>query len=243
MRQNIDDYLAFEIKKELADRYFGFRKLIEDNISDYDKQIHASSQRLEQKTGYDLIRIYILLKDENLIHDFIQLSGLQEKFFFDPYITESPTLRKKVFSRQHVSGLTRAGRFKNLVFYNYDCLERHILDYRTSFMKIDEEREIISEEINLFYQKNDLSSIMGFLRGLDGTNSFKSGDVEGAFIPQNGNSLEKKLKVTPPPPTNELLPDIQPIVSLDQVKKPLKKLINSAYKLHGKLDWKEIINS
>lgn len=243
MKQSIDDYIAFEIKKELADRYFGFRKLIEDDIREYDNQVLASYLRLEQKIGYDLVRLYILLKEENLILEFLQLAGLHEKIFFDPYLTESPTLRKKVFVGQPISGLTRAGRFKYLVFNNYACLERHIEEYRTIFMKLSEERETISEEIKLFYQKNDLSYIMSFLRGINNGNSFKTGDLEGALIPQNGTTLESKMKVTPPPPAEQLLPNIEQIAPLDNIKKPLRKIVDKAYQLHGSLDWKKIIYS
>ncbi len=81
MMQDIDQMLSFEVKKEIADRYFGFRKLIEEDIQDYDDQILSSFRRLEQKIGFDLVRLYILLKDGQLIHDFFQVAGLDDKLF------------------------------------------------------------------------------------------------------------------------------------------------------------------
>jgi len=49
MTHDIDQMLSFEVKKEIADRYFGFRKLIEEDIQDYDDQVLLSFRRLEQK--------------------------------------------------------------------------------------------------------------------------------------------------------------------------------------------------
>jgi len=115
MAHDIDQMLSFEVKKEIADRYFGFRKLIEEDIQDYDNQVLLSFRRLEQKIGFDLVRLYILLKDRELIHEFFQASNLDERLFFDPYLTESETIKQRVFAGRSVHGLT-----KNSRFYFYD---------------------------------------------------------------------------------------------------------------------------
>ena len=93
--QDIDEMLSFEVKKELADRYFGFRKLIEEDIEDYDNQVVAAFRRLEQKIGFDLVRLYILLKDEQVIHDFFQITGLKERLFFDTYHPQTGLCRNR----------------------------------------------------------------------------------------------------------------------------------------------------
>ncbi len=240
MRPSIEDLLSYEIRKEIAGRYFGFRKLIEDDIRNYDNQILESSLRLEQKIGYDLVRLYILLKDEDLIHDFFAIAGLEQLIFFDPYLMESPTLRKKVFAGQEVYGLTKAGRFKNIVKDTYQALADHIDDYRGSLTKLHMEQETIVEEIKLFYKKNDLGMIMGFLRGLEGNSVFSSGNMEGGHTPQTGEGLEEKMRVNPPPPVKELLPSIAPIAPYNQIKKQLKIIIERAFRLQHNLDWREI---
>ncbi|MCL7486752.1 MAG: hypothetical protein M8357_01075 [Desulfobulbaceae bacterium] len=243
MQDDINKQLTFEIKKEMADRYFGFRKLIEEDIQEYGNQVFTSFRRLEQKIGFDLVRLYILLKDEDLIHEFFQLAGLEERIFYDPYLTESQTLRKKVFAGQKIRGLTRAGRFKNMIFDTYDALVADVDEYRRNLMKLADERETIAEEINQFYHKHDLGTMMDFLRGLDGSEQYKSGSMEGGIIQQSGQQLDEKMKVKPPPPVEELLPAIPPIAPLAQIKGRLKKIIERAYKLHNHLDLKEIAQS
>ena len=42
------------------------------------------------------------------------LAGLDERLFYDPYLTESPTIEKRVFAGRDVRGLTRNSRFRNM---------------------------------------------------------------------------------------------------------------------------------
>ncbi|NOQ45993.1 MAG: hypothetical protein GQ559_04880 [Desulfobulbaceae bacterium] len=241
MNQDIEKMLSFEVKKEIADRYFGFRKLIEDDILDYDSQVIAAFRRLEQKIGFALVRIYILLKDERVIHDFFQVIGLKEKLFFDPYLTESPTIKKRVFTGQQPHGLTRKSRFRNMVTDTYESIAEHIDEYRVNLKVLAEEQEVIAEEIRLFYQKNDLSTIMGFLRGLGGSDAYKSGAMEGGLTPRTGESLEEKMLVTAPPPVDELLPILPEVAPLGKIKGKLKPIIDRAFELQGQPEMRDFI--
>jgi hypothetical protein len=233
--------LSFEVKKEIADRYFGFRKLIEDDIQNYDDQLLASFRELEQKIGFDLVRLYILLNDRQLIHDFFQIAGLDERLFFDPYLTESPTIKKRVLVGLKPHGLTRSSRFRNMIFDIYEELVRHVDEYRANMEKLREERDTISEEINLFYQKNDLGTIMGFLRGLGGP-AGKSGPMEGGLTPDTGRSLDKKMQVHPPPPVEDTLPDIPLIPPLARIKGRLKPIVDKAFERQGEPEIRELVH-
>ncbi len=240
--QDIDQMLSIEVKKEIADRYFGFRKLIEDDIQMYDVEVLASFRRLEQKIGFDLVRLYILLKDSQLIHDFFQIAGLDERLFYDPYLAESPTIRKRVFARRSVHGLTRNSRFRNMGLDGYEELRRHVEEYRENLEQLRAEQETISEEIKLFYQKNDLGTIMGFLRGLGGTGASKSGSMEGGLTPNTGESLDKKMKVHPPDPVETVLPDISQLPELNTIKTQLKTVLDKAYKRQGEPEMRELVH-
>jgi len=230
---DIDKVLSYEIKKEIADRYFGFRKLIEDDIKGYDNMVVTALKRLEQQIGFDLVRLYILLKDEAVIHDFFRVIGLDDRLFYDPYLAESPTIRKRVFAGKTPHGLTRKSRFRNMIIDTYEDLVRHVREYRERVKAIKEEQETIAEEINLFYEKNDLSTIMGFLRGLGGSGSYKSGAMEGGLTPQTGSNLEEKMRVTPPPKVEELLPILPELPPYKQIKHELEPIIERAYQLQG----------
>ncbi|MDH3346766.1 MAG: hypothetical protein OEM02_01515 [Desulfobulbaceae bacterium] len=242
MEQNIEDVLTLEIKKQIADRYFGFRKLIEEDIKEYDNQVLNSSARLERIIGFEFVRMYILLKDEKLIQSFLKLAGQQYLPFYDPYLTESPTIRKRLFSGLKLRGFTNGGRFKNLVFDTYDALSNQVEVYRKNIALLSDDWENIAEEIEVFYKQNDISSIMSFLRTLDGDTSYRSGSMEGGINPENNQRLEQKMKVRPPRRVEEQLPEFSSMPQLSAIKKQLKNISSEAYDLHDELDWRVIVN-
>jgi hypothetical protein len=160
---------------------------------------------------------------------------LHEKYFYDPYLTESPTIRRRVFQGVKRRGLTKGGRFRNLVLDCYESLEDHVNQYRAQLGVLVEDRELINEEIKLFYKNNDLGMIMGFLRGLDGTTPTHEGPMAGGLEVGLDDSLDRNMQVEPPPPIEATLPIIPPLLPAHEIRNELKKLIDLAYKLHGRM--------
>jgi hypothetical protein len=231
MRPSVEDILAFEIKKELADRYFGFRKIIEEDKLELDEKIKRQTTILEKRIGFELIRLYILLKDEDLIHSFMKLVGWEEKLFYDQYITESITIRKRVFKGIKISGLTRRGRFNNLVFDTYERLIEHVDHYRQKLEELQTIHATINEEISLFYKKNDIGSIMDFFRSMESTN--ENGSMWTKPLDSSAETFRQKMKIDPPPPIDKELTSVPPLVPVSNIRKELKKLIDQAFKFHG----------
>ena len=231
MQPKIEDILSYEIKKELADRYFGFRKLIEEDKLNLNEKIRQHSIILEKRICFELVRIYSLLKDEQLINRFIDLTGWKERLYYDPYLIESPTIRKRVFLGIKKRGLTKAGRFKNLFQDSYDRLVIHVEQYRQQLQELIENHKLIDEEIKLFYRQYDIGYIMGFLRNLDSNQAADS--IGGGAEAGLNDAYAEKLRVKPPLPIEQQLPVIPPLIARPQIRKELKKLIDTAYRLHG----------
>ena len=231
MQPNFEDVLAFEIKKELADRYFGFRKMIEEDKLDLNEKIKLQTTILEKRIGFELIRLYILLKDEDLIQSFMELVGWEEKLFYDQYITESATIRKRVFKGITIRGLTRRGRFNNLVIDTYERLIEHVDRYREQLEDLLTTHATINEVIILFYKKNDIGSMMDFFR------SMESADGNGSMWvkPEVGSAetFRQKMKIEPPPPIDKVLTSVPPLVPVSNIRQEFKKLIDQAFKFHG----------
>jgi len=202
---DLNTTLAFEVKKEIADRYFGFRKIIEEDSDAYQKDIIAGSLELEEKIGFDLVRLYVLLRDNALIDDLFRITGLGEILFYDQYVSKSPTIRKRVLADIPVHGLTRKRRFQNMFFDIYDSLEKHVAEYRQNILTLAEDQETIKEEINLFYKKNDISGIMLFLRGMDGVTPGSSGPMAGTINSDSAITMEERMRLQPPQPIEKIL--------------------------------------
>jgi len=233
MQADISQALSFEIKKELADRYFGFRTFIEQEKDELHRQARHCSSTVEQKICFDFVRLYIMLKDPKLIRMFFDLTGLDEDVFYDPYTVTSPTIRKKVFCQVKTRGLTKAARFKNLFLDSYDKLSHHVEVYREKVACLLLEHQTILEEIDIFYRNNDLGHIMGFLRSLDrdcliGSDLHKA--ASGLVSPDH---FEEKMKVKPPLPVDDMLSMVPSLPPLPLIKKELKNLAELALKGHN----------
>ncbi len=231
MVTNIQDVLAYEIKKEMADRYFGFRKLIEEDTLDLKEKARQHSFILEKRISFDLIRIYILLREKKIIQDFLHLTGFKEELFYDPYLAESQNIKTRVFQGTKLRGFTWKGRYKNMIFDIYERLVVHTEQYREMASELEELGETIQEEIKIFQRNNDLGNIMGFLRSLDRHSSH--GAMQGGMEAGIAENLQKKLQIQPP----ELKSSQEAILNtpppLSSIKSRLKELLNEAYKLHG----------
>ena len=227
MGPDITDYLAYEIKKEIADRYFGFRKLIEDDTQDYQDKIRQYSYILEKRISFDLIRLYILLKDSLLVHLFCEQAGFEEKLFYDVELTRSETIRVRVFQGVRFHGFTKAGRFKNFGLECYERLAENVEQYNKKVEELRDVRETISEEIRIFYRKNDISAILSFLRSMG--NPSLSSQMAGGMEVGLADSLEKKLEIKPPFPIEQYLPMIPNLKTPDLIHKDLVRLIKEAY--------------
>ena len=83
--------------------------------------------------------------------------------------------------------------------------------------------------------------MMDFLRGLEGSGTYTSGPMAGAILSQTGEKLARKMKVQPPPPVDEQLPEIPPVAPLSEIKKQLKKIVGRAFKNHADIDIKDFI--
>jgi len=226
---DISKIMTYEIKKEVADRYFGFRKLIEEDKEALAQAIHRQSITTEQKICLDLARIYTMLKGRELIDRFLVVSGLDEAIFYDEYMTTSPTIRATIFAGVKARGLTKSGRFTKLFLGCYEMLARHVDHYREKYAELLEDRELISEEIEVFYRKNDIESILGFMRSLDDHgNNVLAGPVQTG----SGKSLQKKMKVQPPQPLENILSLFPPLVPMPEIRRDLKKLAELALKGH-----------
>ncbi len=229
--EDITKILSFEVKKEIAERYFGFRKRIESDKDQYEQRLTASSLELENDIGFDLIRIYILLHSEDLIRQFIRLVGLPQDFFYDPYFVQSATIRRRVFCGQKLRGWTRNGRFRHMFYDTYTSLALHVEKYCKVLSELTEEQETIREQINLFYRKNDIDSIMSFIRRIDNPDPGRSELLQAGRDGDPQHGLDEKMRLHPPLPACDLLPSISPLPPIKAIYPQLRRLIDEALRI------------
>lgn len=234
--EDIDKVLAYQIKKDIADRYFGLRKLIEQDSAAYLDTIVDATTEFEAGIGLDLIRLYILLCEPDLIRQFQQLLDLDGDFFYDAYLCSSPTIRARLFASEACPGITRRMRYQRLFFSIYERLQARSESYRRTRQEIEEQWETIVEQINLFYRKNDLQNILSFIKTLDQHDEHLL--TGGRPDPGDRAALENKMHLQPPDSVETLLPRMPVLPSLDLVKERLLPLLKIAFRAQPELDVK-----
>ena len=237
--QDIESFLALEVKKEIADRYFGSRKQIEDDSREYDRRVQEALRQLEGTVGVELLRLYLLLGSEPLINDFFRLTGLRDETFLDPYLLRSPTIRRRLLTGQRCHGLTRRACFRNLVLDAYSRLLEAAAAYRATLARLAEEQRAIVEEIDQFHRTNDLGAMMGFLRGLDSAGG-ESG-LAGAVASGQDSDLAEKMRLQAPPAAGQLLPQLPELPPLKSCRSKLIDLADAAWEQQGRPDIKDLV--
>lgn len=226
----LDDVMAAELKQEIAGRYFGFRKLIEEDSQDYAQKVREHSFILEKRISFDLIRVYLLLRDESLIQEFMELVGLNERLFFDRYLLDSPSIQTRVFECQRFPGWTRKGRFVRYFFTCYENLAFHVKVFDGKVRELENLQGAITDEIKYFYRQNNISAIMAFLRSLGDQQAGGAKHMQGGMEIGLAEGLDSKLMIRPPAPIEQLLPMIKPLPPLAEIRRPLKKLVKESYR-------------
>ncbi len=239
--QDINKMLSFEVKKEIADRYFGFRKLIEKDIINYKELTETALKLFKKNIIMDMARIKFLLNYQEIIYMFLKITGLSEMERIVARPEFSVDVKKIDLEHIPIRGITRKRRFSNMLFSLYNNLSMDIKSYRVFYKQIEQEQQTISEEVKLFYQKNDLGIIMDFFRNLDGPGSYKTGEMEGGLTPGTSKKLEEKMRVTPPLPTDQTLPILPLPHPPGEIKGKLKQIADTSWSRQGKPNITELI--
>ncbi|MEW6218393.1 MAG: hypothetical protein AB1634_02540 [Thermodesulfobacteriota bacterium] len=233
MEPDIGLALTCQLKRELAERFFGQRKLIEEDKAAFAGQVREHTLTLEQSLCTDLARLYILLRDEDLIQSFLAVVGLEQLVCYDPYFRESRQLQERLLRGFVLRGFTQRGRFRRLVFLSYDQLAKDVAAYREGLDNLAAQRELINEEIVQFYRQNDLGEILQFLRSLECGQLAGGLAVPGTCAP--ADELDRRLLLTPVVPLEEIFPVVPALPQLAAVRGRLSRLADAAFGRHRRV--------
>ncbi|WP_456431854.1 hypothetical protein [Thermosulfuriphilus sp.] len=241
METDLVESLTTQVKKDIAERYFGYRRLIEEDIAHLKEEAARLEGMIYRRIAPDFCRIYIMLKDLELIKDFLRLVGLKETIFYDDYLTQSKTIRRRLFKGLKVWGLTSHGRFRRLLMEIYERLRRNIHEYREALGELKTKEALVAKEIKHFEENFSLSEILSFIGELDrldtGTSLVEEMSEVGAR-----EELEKAMRIPPLRPPSRDLPDLPEFPPLPVVRKELKRLADAAWPLHNPETLKVIVH-
>lgn len=227
--EDLTNALAYEIKQEIADRYFSFRKRIESESLHYGANLEEARKTKVYDVKINLQRMQCLLVTESIYFSFLTRIGLANNTP-DEVTKFSPAIHwHDIAADLKGEGFTRRRRYNNLVYTTYQLLVDSIARYRECYTELSEEHEHISKEIKRFYRNNDLSGILRFLRKIDTPDAEFYSELQPETYSQNTRSFEQDLRIYPPSPVGDLLHDLPEIAPLKTARSELKRIIDRAY--------------
>jgi Mg2+ and Co2+ transporter CorA len=230
--ENFADAIAYEIKRDIAERYFGGRRLIEEEIERYRQLLAETGASYSARIGRDLQRLRLLLKEEEPFRECCRLCGLNDETLrqLAPAPPGEPVA--DLFHRHLGHGLTRAGRYRATVFLACQTLLATIEAYRAKVAELNELHGEIKREISQFERKNDLSGILGFFRDMDGAGRWQAGALQGEIAQHSGMGLEQQLRLKAPEPVSSRLPELPEPPAVKELKYQLEPRLKSLFKRH-----------
>ena len=229
MEQDISKVLTYQIKKELADRYFGSRAAIERDKKNLEKMIQDLRAFYEEHIGRDIIRLYVLLRSESLIDGFLEAVGWENRPFFDEYVIESRNIRKILLKNVKVRGWIQRSKYVHLLLDSYKRLFKDSEQFHEKREEIIDEAMIIAEEIKQFKRTFSLDEIMGFLKSLDSGDMLSN--VLGDNLPRTGD-LESRLVIADLPDIQSLIPNMPHLPPPEKIERLLKDFASLTLKSH-----------
>jgi len=225
--EDIAQLFALEVKQELANRYFGFRKQIEDDINNYQARLGAAGKEYINLIAEDLQIIRSELGTEALFGDFLDLLNYP-KVIVARIIKDYGGQRRDqppppAFS---LMGLTKRQRQRHRFFRIYKEFRQHTLQQHELFATLQDEYNEICDQIHKFYRQNDINSILSFLRQIDShPDQYINAPPEQTLVARQ-KSLEDDLRIVPPPPVESAVMALAPPPDLEQLKTKLVSLLN-----------------
>jgi hypothetical protein len=237
--EDITKALAYEIKQDIANRYFGFRKRIETESNQYLEKLRSAGKEYAVAIKADVQRMQCLLKKDEIFRTFMNFTGLPDAIGCHT-IPQAHSQWKPLFANLKGEGLTRRRRHRNLVYKVYRSLTGNIAAYQDVFIRLEEEHEDICKEIDRFYRRNDLSGILNFLREIDNPDGLSSGALHADRAGLASRNLDQELRIVPPPSVSAGMHSLVQLSPLEEAKPTLNTLIDEAFPLLDQADLKEL---
>lgn len=226
--EDISAALYYQIKKEIAERYFGTRKAIEEEKAALNRRIRAHQETVGKLVYEDFCRIYQVLGSKELVEEFWSIVGLENRAFYDRYLSEAGDIAACLLRKIKPRGLTRKRRCRNLLFDCYRILVADVGRYRIAYQELLEECLMINEEVSQLAANYSLDEILRFVSNMESRRDM-AGVLGETIVPEQREDLEAKLAVPKLECLEKRMIDIPALPSSARIEKQLKELVKKAH--------------
>lgn len=229
--KDISAALTYQVKKEIAENYFGSRKALEEEREELLHQGEKIEAEWSRKVLPALINIGHYLVGEAETRAFLKLIQREDLFPLvkqglpDPGPDPSPTECAVPFA------LTAKGKFKKLVFSLYQSAKNQEDILEKTGRALQKKVDLFNEDLTQFNSGYNLSDILSFIHSLENRDDMK-GVLGENRDPRAIPLLEEKMILRGIDQARGGKAFLRPLPSLKEIKNPLKLLLDLAFQSH-----------
>ena len=227
--ESFSENLAIEIKKEIAENYYGEKVYLEEKWKEYE-EILKELRALKEKLSTEALRMVLLLNDSSIIN------RLEKELAFpllecakeSPYWEKGKEGEKQILKELFLPfAFTEKGRFKKVVFKAYERFFDTLKKYQKKLKEASAWYRFAKEDTEAFHKNFDIGTILNFFSRLDGSET--EGVEEKAKV---WEELSKSLRIPIPQPPEKNFPIYKTPPEPKKVKKLLFKIADLYFKTH-----------
>jgi hypothetical protein len=228
---DISAALAYQVKKEIAENYFGSRKILEEEREDLHRQEKKLQEVWSRTVRPNLVRICqsLIGKDETRAFlKLIQRGDLQniiQQELKAPAEVSSPVECNLPFA------LTAKGKYKKMIYSLYQSARAQGDELWNEFQSWQKKVDLYNEDLDKFTTCYNLSDILSLIHSLENRDDLK-GILGENTDPRTVPLLEEKLILRPINPSQEGEALLRPLPPLKEIQKPLDLLLGLTFQAY-----------
>jgi hypothetical protein len=228
---DISAALAYQVKKEIAENYFGSRKALEEEREDLLRQRKELEEVWVRRVLSNLIKICQTLVGEAESRAFLKLIQREDllpraqESLKDPGGDPFPAECAVPFA------LTAKGKFKKLICALYQSAKVNGDNLWDTFRSHQKKVDLFNEDLTQFISCYNLTDILSLIHSFENRDDLK-GVLGENSDPRAIPLLEEKLILRPIDPGRGEGALIRPLPPLKDIQNPLKLLMDLAFQSH-----------
>ena len=224
--------LAYQVKKEIAENYFGGRKDLEEEGEDLIRRGEKLQRSWEGEVRPLLLRIYRLLTGGEAGRAFLSLINREDLIGPLEEADRQGQTHQAAGPGTLPWALTRRGRYKKLIMTLYEAAAIKAGLIHDEFKTLQKGVGLFNEDLGKFNCCYNLAEILSLTKAIE-----KSDDLKGV-LGQNSDpravpELEKKLLLRPLDLSQAGIASLDPLPPLREIRASLKKQIDDLYQRQG----------
>lgn len=224
--------LAYQIKKEIAENYFGTRKILEEERQDLLLQGKKLQKIWEGEVLPLLDRIVQLLMGGQSGRAFGSFIGRGDLFETGEPVRQQQGTKPDPISCSPPFALTVRGKYKKLIVSLYQMAaakEAFLMDKNKALQK---RVDLFNEELARFQSSCNLLEVLSFIKSIENLDDLK-GVLGNNSDPRTIPALEEKLMIRPLDLAGEGGGGVfRALPPLSEIKGSLERLIDQTFQTH-----------